>query len=136
MIMKRVLVRLSHQVLSLAVARCEFTTPLTLTLTLPPFCFHAHTLVVACSWKERCRQKRVLAALLRQMMHHSVASAWRSWQAAVARSRLSHIQDNAAAQQASLREDFLSRLQAAEARMEEEQHRESAELTKTFQDQL
>lgn len=134
MIMKRVLVRLSHQVLSLALARCEFATPLT--LPLPPFCFHAHTLVVARSWKERCRQKRVLAALLRQMMHHSVASAWRSWQAAVARSRLSHIQDNAAAQQASLREDFLSRLQAAEARMEEEQHRESAELTKTFQDQL
>eukprot|EP01043_Picozoa_sp_COSAG02_P019785 COSAG02_NODE_963_length_15604_cov_10.737117_11_plen_161_part_00 len=93
-------------------------------------------LVVRCSWKERCRQTRVLGALLRQMMNRSVASAWRAWQSAVTRLRLSHIEDNAAADQASLRQDFLSRLQAAEVRIEEERVRETTELTQNFQDQL
>ena len=78
----------------------------------------------------------MLGALLRQMMNRSVASAWRAWQSAVVRLRLSHIKDNAAADQASLRQDFLSRLQAAEVRIEEERVRETAELTQYFQDQL
>ena len=92
--------------------------------------------LVEFSWKEWCRQKRVLAALLRQMMNRSVASAWQAWQAAVASLRLSHIQDNAAARQDSLRSDFASRLQAAEARIEKERLRETAELTHKFQEQL
>jgi hypothetical protein len=69
-------------------------------------------------------------------MNRSVASAWRAWQAAVSSSRLSHIEDNAAAHQASLRQDFISRLQAAEVRIEEERLRETAELSQNFQDQL
>ena len=70
------------------------------------------------------------------MMHRCVAFAWRAWQAAVASSRLSHVEDNAAAHQASLRQDFLSRLQAAKGRIEEERLHETAELTRKFQDQL
>ena len=88
------------------------------------------------SWKEQCRRSRVLTAVMRQMMNRCLVSAWRAWAAAAAAFQLARLQSEAQAQQASLRDDFRSRLQTMEQRMEAERQEESALLVRNFESQL